>query len=112
MLIISGSGPQDRDGNLFFHDPYLIIGDYLTRHGIAVLRLDDRNVGETVEAPGAKVDYLADAVRAIEFLKGHENVDGNKVGIIGHSQGGLVAIEAAAAVPDLAAVVNAWIAHC
>ncbi|MGK6352817.1 alpha/beta fold hydrolase [Parapedobacter sp. DT-150] len=106
VLIISGSGPQDRDGNLFFHDPYLVIADYLTRQGIAVLRLDDHRVGKTVVAPGANVDYVADAVRAIEFLKSHENVADHKVGIIGHSQGGLVAMDVAAAVPDLATVVT------
>jgi len=106
VLIISGSGPQDRDGDMFLHDPYLVIADYLTRHGIAVLRLDDRNVGETVEAPGADVDFVDDALCAIEFLRGHGRVAKNRMGIIGHSQGGLIAMDAAVAVPDLAAVVT------
>ncbi|WP_257669577.1 alpha/beta hydrolase [Parapedobacter tibetensis] len=106
VLVATGSGPQDRDGDLYFHDPYLVIADYLTRHGIAVLRLDDRNVGRTVEAPGAKVDFVDDAMCAIEFLRGHANVDCRRIGIVGHSQGGLIAMEVAAAVPDLAAVVS------
>jgi|GEM_PF-2836992 Dienelactone hydrolase and related enzymes len=106
VLLISGAFPHDRDGTAFYHKPYLVIADYLTRHGFAVLRLDDRNVGKTVEVRGAKVDFVDDAFCAFEFLRQHENVDRDHIGVVGHSQGGMIAMEAAAANSDVAAVVT------
>lgn len=92
-VLVSGSGPQDRDETLLGHKPFLVLADYLTRAGIAVLRYDDRGVGGSTGdfAAATSVDFAGDAAAAVAFLQAHGAVAGDRVGIIGHSEGGLIA---------------------
>ncbi len=91
VILVTGSGPQNRDEELLGHKPFLVLSDYLTRHGIAALRYDDRGVGEsTGNFRGAtSEDFASDALAAVEFLKKRSDI--NKIGIAGHSEGGLIA---------------------
>lgn len=92
-ILISGSGPQDRDESLMGHRPFLVIADYLTRQGIAVLRYDDRGVGNSGGDFGAAttLDFATDVEAAIQFLKNRADIDSESIGLIGHSEGGLIA---------------------
>ncbi len=108
VVLVSGSGPQDRDESLMGHKPFLVIADYLTRQGIAVLRYDDRGNGASEGEFGTATtrDFADDAAAAVDFLKSHPEVDGGRIGIIGHSEGGLIApIVASELIPDLAHIV-------
>ena len=91
VILVSGSGPQNRNEELLGHKPFLVLSDYLTRNGIAVLRYDDRGVGESTGDFGSatSVDFASDALAAVEFLKQRSDI--NKIGIAGHSEGGLIA---------------------
>ncbi len=91
VLLIPGSGPHNRNEEILGHKPFLVISDYLTRHGIAVLRYDDRGVGKsTGYYPSAtSKDLASDAAAAVLYLKSRKDVD--KIGLIGHSEGGIIA---------------------
>lgn len=91
VILVTGSGPQDRNEELLSHKPFLVLSDYLTRNGFAVLRYDDRGIGEsTGDFRSATTEDLAeDALAAVEFLKTRNEI--NKIGIAGHSEGGLIA---------------------
>lgn len=106
-ILISGSGPQDRDETLFGHKPFLVIADYLTRHGIAVLRYDDRGVGESGGdfANATSADFASDARAAAAFLRRRPGIRADAVGFIGHSEGGLVGGLAAGEDPHIAYLV-------
>jgi len=93
VVLVSGSGPQDRDEQLLGHRPFLVLADYLTRRGIAVLRYDDRGVGRSTGrfATATSEDFAADARAAVAFLRKRPDVASGKVGIAGHSEGGLIA---------------------
>lgn len=93
VVLISGSGMQNRDEELMGHKPFLVLSDWLTRQGIAVLRYDDRGAGKSGGTfPGAtSFDFADDAEAAFNFLKKQPGVDTNRCGIIGHSEGGLIA---------------------
>lgn len=93
VVLISGSGPQDRDESLMEHKPFLVLADYLSRRGIAVLRYDDRGTAEsTGKFSGATTEAFArDASAAVDFLKTHERINPDEIGLAGHSEGGLVA---------------------
>ncbi|MBT5872821.1 MAG: alpha/beta hydrolase, partial [Candidatus Latescibacteria bacterium] len=93
VVLISGSGPQDRDETLAGHRPFWVLADHLSRNGIAVLRYDDRGVGaSTGKFETATTVELADDARAMHtFLLSRGDVDRNKVGLIGHSEGGIIA---------------------
>ena len=92
-LLITGSGAQDRNEELFGHKPFLVIADYLTRAGIAVLRVDDRGVGgSTGNTTSATTEDLAGDVEAgVSFLLARPEIDPVRIGLIGHSEGGLIA---------------------
>ena len=92
-VLITGSGPQDRDETIAGHKPFLVIADYLTRNGIAVLRCDDRGTGESGGSfEGATTaDFATDALAAVQYLATVEGIDPRRVGLIGHSEGGVVA---------------------
>jgi len=107
VVLISGSGPNDRDENMAGHRPFLVIADALTRRGIAVLRCDDRGVGgsEGDFHRATTVDFALDAQAAWEFLARQPRIDGKKVGLLGHSEGGLIGPMAAAGNPNVAFVV-------
>jgi pimeloyl-ACP methyl ester carboxylesterase len=104
VVLITGSGTQDRDSTIFDHKPFLVLADHLTRRGIAVLRSDDRGVGaSTGSAMTATTKDFADDVRsAVAFLKTRAEVDGARIGLVGHSEGGLIASMVAADSPDVA----------
>jgi pimeloyl-ACP methyl ester carboxylesterase len=106
-VLITGSGPQDRDETIFGHKPFLVIADYLTRRGIAVLRFDDRGTaGSTGSFAGATSEDLArDVMAAMAFLKTVDDVDPARIGLIGHSEGGLIAPMIAARTEDVAFIV-------
>ena len=93
VVLISGSGPQNRDEELLGHKPFLVISDYLTRNGIAVLRYDDRGTaGSTGNFKTAtSSDFANDAEAAVHYLKTRPEINGKKIGLIGHSEGGIIA---------------------
>jgi len=96
VVLVTGSGPQDKDETLaggINHKPFLILSDYLTRNGIAVLRYDDRGIGKSKGnfAASTTEDFATDAFAAVEYLKTRKEVDPKKIGVAGHSEGGLIA---------------------
>lgn len=99
VALVTGSGPQDRDETLMSHKPFLVIADALARRGIASLRWDDRGAGASGgDHMGSTVDdFAADARAAVAFLRSRPEVDRNAIGIVGHSEGGLIAPMVAAA---------------
>lgn len=93
VILISGSGPQDRNEEIVNHKPFLVLSDYLTRNGIGVLRYDDRGVGKS-EGDYSKAtseDLSRDVEAAIKYLQSRKDIDANKIGLIGHSEGGIIA---------------------
>lgn len=107
VILISGSGAQDRDETIFEHKPFLVIADYLTRNGIAVLRVDDRGVGgsEGNTSNATSEDFAGDVLAGIEFLKTRKEINSSKIGLIGHSEGGIVAPVVANKTSDVAFIV-------
>ncbi|MGA2849090.1 MAG: alpha/beta fold hydrolase [Terracidiphilus sp.] len=107
VLLISGSGPNDRDESLLGHKPFLVLSDYLTRKGIVVLRADKRGVGKSTGDLGkaTTADFASDAEAGVAWLKTRPEVDRHKIGLIGHSEGGIVAPMAAVADSSVAFVV-------
>lgn len=93
VILVTGSGPQDRDETLLGHKPFAVLADHLTRAGIAVLRYDERGVGESggIFATATSDDFARDAEAALGWLAARPEVDAARVGIVGHSEGGLVA---------------------
>ena len=93
VILISGSGPQDRDEALMGHRPFLVLSDHLTRSGIAVLRYDDRGVGASTGdfASATSRDFASDALAGVAYLTTRDDVDAGAIGLAGHSEGGLVA---------------------
>ncbi len=93
VILISGSGAQDRNSEILGHKPFLVIADYLTRKGVAVLRYDDRGTADSQGDFGGATsnDFANDASAAIEFLSSRPEVNLGKIGIIGHSEGGMIA---------------------
>src|SRR5690625_2551852 len=107
VILITGSGPQNRDSEIFGHKPFLVLSDYLTRKGIGVLRFDDRGVGESTGsfASAISADFATDVESAIAYLKTREEVDKSKIGLIGHSEGGIIAPMVASKSDDVAFIV-------
>ena len=93
VVLISGSGPNNRDEEVFGHKPFLVIADYLTRNGIAVLRYDKRGTGgssATLKGHTTE-DFASDAAAAIEYLKTRKEIDAKNIGLTGHSEGAAIA---------------------
>lgn len=107
VILISGSGPQDRDETLQGHKPFLVLADHLTKAGIAVLRYDDRGVGGSngYHALATTADFTGDALAAFEYLRTRPEIIPNKIGMIGHSEGGLIAPLAASKEPAISWIV-------
>ncbi|WP_439470764.1 alpha/beta hydrolase family protein [Brevundimonas sp.] len=105
VLLISGSGQQDRDETVFGHKPFLILADALTRRGVAVLRVDDRGVGGSTGplASATSADFALDAGASVAFLDARPDI--SRIGLIGHSEGGTIAPLVAQVHPDIAFVV-------
>lgn len=93
VILISGSGPQNRDEELMGHRPFLVLSDHLTRQGIAVLRYDDRGVGKSTGHfnMSALDDFASDVNSAIAYLRTRKEIDQKNIGLIGHSEGGVIA---------------------
>ncbi|WP_435007313.1 alpha/beta hydrolase family protein [Tundrisphaera lichenicola] len=106
-LLISGSGAQDRDETLLGHKPFLVLADDLTRRGIAVLRVDDRGVGSSTgdQATATTADFAEDVRGGVDFLKARPKIDPRRIGLIGHSEGGLIAPIVASQGDDIAFIV-------
>ncbi len=107
VILISGSGPQNRDGEWMEHKPFLVIADHLTRQGIAVLRYDDRGFGKSTGNfhSGTSLDFSTDVESAIKFLKTRKGIDVKKIGLIGHSDGAMIAPMVAAKMSDVSFIV-------
>jgi pimeloyl-ACP methyl ester carboxylesterase len=107
VVLVSGSGPQDRDETLMSHKPFLVLADHLSRNGIAVLRLDDRGVGRSTGsfAAATSADFANDAAAAVRWLRARAEVADDRVGIIGHSEGGMIAPMVASTTPEVAFIV-------
>jgi pimeloyl-ACP methyl ester carboxylesterase len=107
VILISGSGQQDRDETGFGHRPFLVLADYLTRRGVAVLRVDDRGVGgstgEVFQATSE--DSARDVLAGIEYLKTRTEIDPKRIGLVGHSEGGIIAPLVAVDSNDVAFIV-------
>ncbi len=106
-LLITGSGSQDRDETILGHKPFLVIADHLTRNGIAVLRVDDRGIGGStgVRADLTSEDFVGDVLAGVSFLAEQPEIDSTKIGLIGHSEGGIIAPMAASRSPGIAYIV-------
>lgn len=93
VVLISGSGGQDRNSTIMEHRSFWVIADYLTKAGFAVLRIDDRGVGASEGSFGeaTTADFVTDIEAAVRFLGKHPNIDKKKIGLIGHSEGGMIA---------------------
>jgi len=93
VVLISGSGPQNRDEELMGHKPFLVLSDYLTKNGIAVLRFDDRGTAASTGNFGTatSVDFATDVASAVQYLQSRPEIDKSKIGLIGHSEGGIIA---------------------
>ena len=107
VILISGSGPQDRDESFMGHKPFLVLSDYLTKQGIGVLRFDDRGHGKSTGDFGKATteDFSKDVLSAIAYLKTRNDIDINNIGLIGHSEGGIIAPLAANNSKDIAFMV-------
>ncbi len=106
LVFITGSGAQDRDESLFGHQPFLVIADHLTRAGYATLRVDDRGVGDSTgsDADSTLQQFILDTLAAVQLLAERDDI--GHIGLIGHSQGGLIAPEAANMSDDVSFVIS------
>jgi len=107
VLLITGSGPQDRNETIYNHRPFLVLADYLTRQGIAVLRVDDRGVGKSTGdfSQATSEDFASDVLAGIEYLKTRKEINPEQIGLIGHSEGGIIAPMVAVKLPDVAFII-------
>jgi fermentation-respiration switch protein FrsA (DUF1100 family) len=107
VILITGSGAQDRNETVCGHRPFLVLADHLTRKGMAVLRVDDRGVGgstgNVIEATSE--DLAGDVLVGVNYLKSRKEINAKRIGLIGHSEGGIIAPMAAAQSSDVAFIV-------
>ena len=107
VILISGSGPQNRDEELLGHKPFLVLSDYFTKNGIAVLRYDDRGVGLSQGdfKTATSADFATDVESAIAYLKTRKEINKKQIGLVGHSEGGLIAPMVASKSKDVSFIV-------
>jgi hypothetical protein len=107
VLLIAGSGPNNRDEVVYGHKPFLVLSDFLTRKGIVVLRADKRGIGKSggKYATATMADFAVDAEAGVAYLKTRPEVDHRRIGLIGHSEGAIIAPMVAARNPDVAFIV-------
>ncbi len=107
VLLVVGSGPHDRDESLMGHKPFLVLADFLTRRGIVVLRADKRGVGKSTGdyATATTQDFASDAEAGVAYLRTRTEVNPRLIGIIGHSEGGVIAPIVAARDKDVGFIV-------
>jgi pimeloyl-ACP methyl ester carboxylesterase len=108
VILVTGSGQQDRNEEIGKHKPFLVIADYLTHNGIAVLRVDDRGIGGSTGNfdQSTTGDFAEDVLAGLTFLKSRQEINPKKIGIIGHSEGGTVAAITASRSSDVAFIVS------
>jgi uncharacterized protein len=110
VLLITGSGTQDRDETILGHKPFKIIAEYLGNRGFAVLRVDDRGIGKTTLGKNPKLatseNFAKDVLSGVEFLKNRSEINPQKIGLIGHSEGGMIAPMVANQSKDVAFIVS------
>lgn len=108
VILISGSGRHDRDGSAMTHRPFLVLSDYLTRQGIAVLRYDDRGFRESTGdfSKATTADFAQDVLSAVNYLKSRTDINPNQIGLIGHSEGGIIAPLVANQTQDISFIVT------
>lgn len=108
VIMITGSGQQDRDESIGLHKPFWVIADYLTKQGIAVLRVDDRGRGKSTGdfANSTSADFATDVMAGIDYLKTRNDIDVSHIGLMGHSEGGIIAPYAAARSKDVNFIVT------
>jgi hypothetical protein len=107
VILITGSGQQNRNEEIAGHRPFLVLSDYLTRQGIAVLRVDDRGIGGSTGnvSQDTTEDFAGDVLTGVEYLKSRKEINPSRIGLIGHSEGGLIAPLVAVKSPDIAFIV-------
>jgi len=107
VVFLTGSGAQNRNEELFGHKPFLVLADYLTRRGFATLRMDDRGIGGSTGdmSQATTLDWVEDALAAVVYLKTRREIDPRRIGLLGHSEGALVAAIAAAQSREVAFIV-------
>jgi pimeloyl-ACP methyl ester carboxylesterase len=107
VLLITGSGSQDRDETIAGHRPFLVLADHLTRNGIAVLRVDDRGIGgsDMGSLSVTSENFAEDVLAGVNFLKQRKQIDPRMIGLIGHSEGGMIAPMVAARSKDVSFIV-------
>ena len=107
VLLITGSGAQDRNETIAGHRPFLVLADHLTQLGIAVLRVDDRGMGGSSlgSLTATSENYAGDVLAGVEFLKNRTEINPRQIGLIGHSEGGIIAPMAAARSKDISFIV-------
>lgn len=107
IVLITGSGPQDRDETIFEHKPFAVLADRLTRQGYMVLRADDRGVGKSGGnfATATSADFAEDVNAHLDYLRGRPETDKSKMGMIGHSEGGMIAPLVATQRKDIAFII-------
>jgi alpha/beta superfamily hydrolase len=109
VILISGSGPQNRDSEIkaYNHRPFLVLSDYLTKNGIAVLRYDDRGVAtsEGTQKGATSADFATDVEAAVNYLKTRKDINTSQIGLVGHSEGGFIAPMVASKRKDVAFIV-------
>lgn len=108
VVLLTGSGAQDRNEEVYLHKPFLVLADYLTRNGIAVLRFDDRGTGESGGdyRSATLQDFATDAAAAVDYLKTRREVERKKIGFLGHSEGGSIMLIVGAGRKDIAFYVS------
>ena len=108
VILITGSGSQNRNEELMGHKPFWVIADHLSRNGIAVLRYDDRGVGQSQGTPlnATSADFADDVAGAFSFLRTRNEIDHQRIGLAGHSEGGFIAPIVASKNPAVAFIVS------
>lgn len=108
VVLVTGSGAQNRDEEILGHKPFFVIADYFTRNGIAVLRYDDRGFAQSEgdRTSATTEDFSTDARAALNYLKTRSEIDSNKIGLVGHSEGGMIAFMLAAKYDDLSFIIS------
>lgn len=107
VVLIAGTGPHERDSAQSGHRPFLVLADHLTRQGIAVLRCDRRGAGRSTGSfeQATQADFADDTRAAVEYLSRRKEIDARRIGLVGHSEGGVVALRVAAGSRQIAFVV-------
>ena len=108
VVLVTGSGAQNRNEEIMGHKPFLVIADYLTRNGIAVLRCDDRGTAASQGdyASATNEDFAKDTEAALNYLRSRKEINTKKIGIIGHSCGGTIAFDIAAKAPNISFIIS------